>query len=417
MTAPTDDEAGWLTQFRRGAVAGVVVLLVAVVLAAIPTFVAWLAPGAESTPARSALRAAVILTVAANHGGLVLDGTSVTLLPLLPTLLLGWLLAVRARKPDTGTGFAGLVLGYTVATGGAAEWSRLGSTFAPALASMLAAAAFALLAGGVARYGPPAWRRVDERWRQILRAAAAASAVYLFAASAIAAAMLGSHLRLGESLQTSVAAGAAGLPVALIGVAAAPNAVLAVVGYLAGPGFVVGSHTSVSMFAVERGRLPTFPLLAGLPSGQPATIAGVGLGLLTALAAGGVLYRLVRTPELGVASLATDLGLSALSAGLGLILLVTAAGGGLGVASLHHVGATGWQVGGAVAVILLLSSLFWLGVDRLRRRLSGAAGAEATRVPISLAKAAARTVPAAVTRRPRADDGDGTTGRRLKSTG
>ena len=420
MSAPVDDyPAGWLTQFRRGVVTGVAVLLIAVVLTAIPTFLAWLAPGTESTPAGSALRAAVIVTLAGNHGGLVLDGTAVTLLPLLPTVLLGWLVAARARKPDTGTGFAGMVVGYTAATGGAAVFSSLGSTRAPALPSMIAAAVFCGVVGAAARYGPLAWVRLDARWHRIVRGAAGASAVYVLVAAALTATMIVTHLRLAEALQGSVASGGAGLPVALIGVAAAPNAVATVLGYLTGPGFGLGAHTSVSMFAVDRGRLPTFPMLAGLPSGQPSIVLGVALGVATALAAGWVLVRFVRDPTLSTGAVVADLALASLTAGLITMTMAMLAAGSLGPGSLHQIGATGWQVGGATAVILTLSSGACLAVSAVRRRSAGTGDAASMSVRISLAKVVppiqrSKTSTAADVQ----DKAEaGTTGRRLKSTG
>jgi hypothetical protein len=427
MSAPSDDDpAGWLTQFRRGVVSGVAVLLVAVVLTAIPTFLAWLAPGTESTRAGSALRAAVIATIAANHGGIVLDGTGVTLVPLLPTLLLGWLLAARARKPETGLGFAGLVLGYAAATGVAAAGSTLGTTRAPVLASVLAAALISATIGAAARYGPVAWTRLDERWHRIVRAAAGAMASYLLVASVLAAVMVTTHLRLAETLQGSVASGGAGLPVAVIGIAAAPNAVAAVLGYLTGPGFAVGAHTSVSAFSIDRGRLPTFPLLAGLPTGQAVPVLGVALGLVTALAAGFLLVRLVADPALSTGAVASDLVLASLGAGLAATVLVTLAEGSLGPGSLHHVGAVGWQVGGASALLLMVSAGLWLAASALRRRLSGHGAAAGPQPRVSLTKAGqpAQRAKAARSSAATADGGTarggetvGTSGRRLKGTG
>jgi hypothetical protein len=376
MMANSDEyPAGWLTQFRRGAVGGVLLFVLAVVLTAIPTFLAWLAPGADSTSAGRALKAAMVVAISGNQGGVVLNGTSVSLSPLLVSLLLGWLVVGQARGQDTAIGFAGLVTGYTVATAMAAHWSQLGATRVPVASSAVAACCFVLLVGGAARFGPAYWNRLAERWRQVGKAAAGICAVYVLAAALLAAGVLATHLHEAARLQGVLAGGAAGLPVALLGIAATPNAVLSGVGYLTGPGFEVGSHTSVSMFAVVHGQLPVFPLLAGVPSGRPATALGAAVGVLTALVAGWLAVRLVsgsaRPSDRPVADVGIDVLLAALGAGVMLAGLSALAAGGVGSGSLSHVGATGWQVGAAIVALASAASAIWVGIDRLRHRAAG----------------------------------------------
>jgi hypothetical protein len=373
VTAQAEDyPAGWLTQFRRGVVAGVVLLIRAILLAAIPTFVAWFAPGADSTSAGSALRTAMLVAISGNHGGFVLDGTSVTLTPLLVTGMLGWLVASNARRVETTSGFLGLVVGYPLATAVATRWARFGETGVPLFASTLAAGLFVLLVGGLARFAPDRYHRLAPRWQRVGRAALVAMLVYLVAGALLAATMLVAHLHGATMVQARLATGAGGLPVTLIGIAAVPNAVLAAVGYLAGPGFAVGGHTSVSMFAVHHGPLPLFPMLAGLPSGPPATALGVSIGVLTAAVAGWASYRLVsrgddvRTSLLVLADLLT----AAVLAGLGLAVLSTLAAGSLGAGALQHIGSTGWLVGCAAASVVTVASAGWLGIDKLRHRSS-----------------------------------------------
>jgi hypothetical protein len=199
--------------------------------------------------------------------------------------------------------------------------------------------------------------------------------VYLLVAGLLAAGVLATHLQEAARLQGALAGGAAGLPVALLGIAATPNAVLSGVGYLTGPGFEVGSHTSVSMFAVVHGPLPVFPLLAGVPSGRPATALGAGVGVLTALGAGRLAVRLVsgsaRPSERPVADVGIDVLLGALGAGAILAGLSTLASGGVGSGSLSHIGATGWQVGVATVGLASGASAIWVGIDRLRQRATG----------------------------------------------
>jgi hypothetical protein len=398
VTADDEDlPAGWLTQFRRGVVAGAGLVALAVLLTAIPTFLAWFAPGADSTSAGHALKAAVLIAVAGNHGGLVLDGTPISLVPLLVTVLLGWLVAVHSRRPDTRTGFAGLVVGYTAMTGAAAAWATLGRTHVPLLSSVVAAFVFVLVIGSGSRAAADRWRALGPRQRGVARAAAGICAVYVLAGTALAGSALVMHLQQAGDLQARLSAGVGGLPVALIGVAAAPNAVLASIGYLAGPGFDIGSNTSISVFAVHRGQLPIFPLLAGLPSGTPATAFGVSAAVLVALLAGWIAVRLLRAGGASASSAGgqlTDLLVSGLLAGGVLAALTTLGAGSLGSGSLRHIGATGWQVGLAVAGLVSVTSACWSALYRLR----SSHGAASTAKPASTAKLASTAKPAPAAR-------------------
>jgi hypothetical protein len=374
--AASDDKltAGWLTQLRRGVVSGVAVLLLAVVLCAIPTFLAWFAPGTDTVAASSAVKAAVLVTVSAQHGGLVLDGTAVTLTPLLITALLGWLVGTHAKRPESVVGFIGFVAGFVAATGVLAEWAQLGATRAPVARSMIAALLFAMIIGGFARGREAGWQRLPQRGREICRAVGVASAVYVLAGALLATGALVSDLSEAIALQRQVAPGAAGLPLALIGLAATPNAVMAAVGYLTGPGFAIGDHTAVSMFAASHGRLPVFPMLAGVPAGGPATALGLTLGALAGLAAGWAATRLTPSRD-DWSQRILDVVLVALGTGIALGMLVTLGAGGIGGAGLRQVGANGWQVGLATIVIMVTGSAISIAI---RWALSAVTTHEAT---------------------------------------
>jgi hypothetical protein len=409
VTTAQEYPAGWLTQFRRGVVAGFVLLAVAVLLTAVPTFLAWLAPGTDTTSAGSALKAAVLIAVSGNHGGLVLDGTAVTLSPMLITLMLGWLAANHARRLDSTTGFAGLVVGYTLITAIAASWAQLGSTRLPFGRSVLAAFLFVLVVGGAARFGPTVWAGLPARWCLVARAAAAACAVYLLAGALLAAAALAGHFSQAGDLQNRLMGGAAGLPIALLGIAATPNATLSGVGYLTGVGFHLGGLTHISPFSVQRGTLPAFPLLAAVPSGAPGWI-GVTAAILTALAAGWVVHRILRTNRESAQPAAAgvlDSALTAAMAGSCLGLLGMLAAGSMGTRALRQVGVTGWLVALAAFAILSASSLFWLGVTLLRARRGADGHALALPFARKVGEAAAQDEPVE----------SETAGRRLRSTG
>ncbi|MEO6503695.1 MAG: DUF6350 family protein [Jatrophihabitantaceae bacterium] len=379
---------GWLTQFRHGVVSGVGLLLIAVGCCAIATFAAWFMPGADTAPATSALKAAALAVLAGAHGGVVLAGTPVTLTPLLVTGLLGWLVAGHARRQGSWSGFAGLSLGYTVASAVLAGWSRLGSTYAPVGRSALAALLFMLVVGGLARSAELLWARLPARWRRVSRAAALVAAGYLVAGSLLSAGMLLAHFSEAVALQRQLAPGAAGLPVALLAISATPNAALAGVSYLTGPGFDIGAQTSVSALAVSSGRLPVFPLLAGLPLERPAAVAGSLAIMALALLAGWALLRTVSAPQTEQAEQPAeavrpargwthrlgDCAAAAALAGLLLAVLTGLAAGDLGTGTLRGIGATWWAVGLAVTLLGLLAAALWLGVELLLGRLAERGG-------------------------------------------
>jgi hypothetical protein len=227
-----------------------------------------------------------------------------------------------------------------------------------------------LAVGGVARSAGELWSRLPARWRQVSRAAALVAAGYLVVASLLSAGMLAAHFSDAVALQRQLAPGAAGLPVALLGISAAPNAVLATVGYLTGPGFDIGTSTSVSAFGVSSGRLPVFPLLAGLPHQQPAAWLGVLLILAPALLAGWAVLRTVPAGQRSRADRLLDCAAAAALAGLLLAVLTGLAAGDLGRNALRGVGADWWAVGPSTALLVLLAAVCWLGVEAVRDRLA-----------------------------------------------
>jgi Family of unknown function (DUF6350) len=360
---------GWLTRFRHGVLAGLGLLLIALGCCAVPTFLAWLMPGSDTAPAFSALKAAALVLLAAGHGGVVLAGTKVTLAPLLVTGLLGVLVAGHARRQESWSGFAGLALGYAAGTAVLAGWSRLGSTYAPVPRSTLAALLFVLVVGGAARSAGDLWFRLPARWQQVSRAAVLVTAGYLGAGALLSAGMLLAHFSEAVSLQGRLAPGAAGLPVALLGIAATPNAVLAGVGYLTGPGFDVGSHTSVSAFSVSSGRLPVFPLLAGLPHQRPAAAIGSLVILGLALLAGWAVLR-TGPPARSWQQRLADCAAAAGAAGVLLAVLTGLAAGDLGSGALRGIGAAWWAVGLATTLLVLASAMLWLGVELVLARFA-----------------------------------------------
>jgi hypothetical protein len=365
-----DYPAGWLTQFRRGVFAGLATLVVAVGTASAVTLLAWLIPGPDSASAIAAIKAAGLIVLSGHHGGIRLDGTLVTLAPLGVSLLLGWLAVSGARRAESSSAFGGWCVGYTAGCVLLASWSRLGGSYAPTVPSALAGMCFATVVGGAGRYYEVLWDRLSARWQRVIRASAAAVAVYVLVAALLAAAVMARHLDQIVALQHRISPGASGLPVALLGIAATPNATVATVGYLAGPGFEIGSHTSVSIFGVTQGRLPIFPLLAAVPTGRPLTALGIALGVLTALLAGALCNRSIRTGARLRPMTADAAAVSLLAAGV-LAVVSELAAGGVGNGALRSVGATWWTVGGCAMVAVFVGTAACAAADRVRQRLDG----------------------------------------------
>jgi len=371
-TQVEDYPAGWLTQFRRGVFAGMATLVVAVGAAAAVTVLAWLIPGPDTASAIAAIKAAGLIVLSGHHGGMRLDGTLVTLAPLGVSLLLGWLAVSGARRAESSSAFVGWCVGYTAGCALLASWARLGGTYAPTVRSALAGMCFATIVGGAGRYYEVLWDQLSVRWQRVIRAAAAAVAVYILVAALLTAAVLARHLDQIVALQHRISPGASGLPVALLGIAATPNATVATLGYLAGPGFDIGSHTSVSVFAVAHGRLPIFPLLAAVPTGRPVTAFGIALGVLTALIAGALCNRSIRTGA-GLGVLAADAAAASIMVAGAMAVLCELAAGGVGTGALRSVGTTWWAVGGCAMVTVFVGTVVCAVAELVRRRMDGRA--------------------------------------------
>jgi Family of unknown function (DUF6350) len=126
--------------------------------------------------------------------------------------------------------------------------------------------------------------------------------------------------------------------------------------YLAGPGFAVGTGTSVAITGVHLGAVPALPLLAALPSAG-AGGAGWPLSLAATLAAGLVSGVLVdrasrREPAQPISSWLDVLrvaGLTGALTGVALGALAAASSGPAGPGRLQHAGPTPWWVALAAA--------------------------------------------------------------------
>ena len=209
----------------------------------------------------------------------------------------------------------------------------------------------------------------------------AASAFAVIAAASIAVAVLlatgyARVITLYESLQTGVAGGIA---LTLAQLALIPNVVLWGASWLVGPGFAIGTGSSVSPLGTSLGPIPALPLLGPLPQGE--LTFGL-LGVLVPVLAG-FLSAVALQPRVRRAFGGTDPGrrwFAAVGAGMGLAGAVVLAvltwwsAGSAGPGRLADVGPSPWwvllfaflEIGGG-AVLGMLAAARGIRLPRRRR--------------------------------------------------
>ncbi|MFI5843378.1 DUF6350 family protein [Catenuloplanes sp. NPDC051500] len=164
--------------------------------------------------------------------------------------------------------------------------------------------------------------------------------------------------------------------ITLVSLAYAPNAAIWAVGYLLGPGFSLGTHTTVQITQVSVGALPAVPLLAALPSGP---LGGVGallpsVPLVAAMLAGWLLHRRLRRAGRDPSRpprvvpwrrLTAAAATSGPVAGLVLFAAAFASGGSLGGGRLSELGTSAWQVGLIGAGVVSVGALAGAAAARM----------------------------------------------------
>lgn len=369
----------WSTAFRSGVIAAVAGIATAEVIAVL----CWLPDAGVSGRASSALKAGLLSFLAAQHGGVTVNGVAGGFLPLgmlLGVALFGWRAgqaiaesAAEAKTEATPRRLVGaLVLGasaYTACVILAGALSRLGTSHAHLVATPVAAfVLFVVVAGAaMARLLPT---QVPLGVMGAARGAVIVVALYLSAGALLVAGSLVLHAHRVVDISRQVGGGLSGLPILVIDLLCAPNAAIAGSAYLAGPGFAVGRGTTVNAFSASHGVLPALPVLGAVPDGHGANPLVLALmSLLPLLAAVGV-ARAVR--RCGVVGWLRQIGFAALSGAFAGLLMAIAAwlgGGSAGDGRLRVVGASPWKVGFAVAVVAAVLSVLAVTVlaawDRL----------------------------------------------------
>lgn len=154
-------------------------------------------------------------------------------------------------------------------------------------------------------------------------------------------------IRLYEALHTEILGGVA---VTLGQLALLPNMVLWAASWLVGPGFALGTGSTVSPLATSLGPIPAIPVLGALPNadfafGYVGLLAPVIVGFLVAAVLGPRIAGELRRRELAIVAL----GIGATGAII-MGLLVWASAGSAGPGRLHDVGPQPWIVAALVFV-------------------------------------------------------------------
>ncbi|MGW1191557.1 cell division protein PerM [Streptomyces sp. NPDC002559] len=419
-SAESNRSAAPLFALLRGAIAAGLGLGSLTVL----VLVLWIcSPDPDSSPG-GALHTAAGLWLLAHGAELIRTDTlsgvpaPVGLVPLLLGVVPVWLVhrAVRdaladEERPVSSTTLAFLMVvgGYLLVGAAVAVYARGGGTLSVRPMSLLlpsavvvtgAAAAGVWTAAGRPVGPPPSWApvrlhealardRFGERVRTACRSAAAGTAALLGGGALLVAVALVRH---SESAQQSFVRlsddGAGQVAVLLLALVLVPNAAVWAAAYGLGPGFALGTASTVTPFAFSGSpALPAFPLLAAVPAEGPGTAPNWAAGAVPVAAGVTIAWFTVRraAPSHAAREEAWSLRETALTAALGAVgcgvgaaVLAAASGGPLGARTLAEFGPVWWMTGAAAlawAMLVGVPGALLLRTWRLREHDEGEDGA------------------------------------------
>lgn len=358
----------------------------------------WFAGGTGSF--EGAIRVGVFSWLLGNGSGVVLGSTHVTAIPLGLTVLWGSLLYRGGRWAGTHSAIRGdldvvasiaaTALLYAGVGGVAATLAATDVAAAGPIRSWVAPGLLGFCCGGLgvlrgSGRGGRAFRQLPEIARASVLGGLAGALAMVGAASLLLTTSMVVHFSDIVSLSEGVGAGALGAAVlALIGAAVVPNAVLSAGAFIAGPGFMVGTGTTVAPGDISIGALPAFPLFGALPHGSE-THWWHGLLLVVPVLAGGVagIVSIRRHPVFGLDQAALRGCLAGMAGGVVFGLSTFLATGALGPGRMSDVGpyaaetllvcTVAFLLGGGLAA----TGARWVEATAARRRGgAGAAGEE-----------------------------------------
>ena len=294
-----------------GALAAAATVAVGLVVSIAICVCAWFAGSTGSFEA--AVRVGVLAWLVGHGSGVVVGGLSLTAIPLGALACLGFALfragrwaathsAIRSDR-DLVAGVASLAAAYAAAAAVAATVAGTPQASTGPVRTAVSTLLVSLLAGGLGMVRGSGrldaiLQRLPLSGRAAARGAGAGWLAMVGAGALLVTASLvvqfSDVLRLTEGV---AAGGLGGALLAALAVAALPNAVLCAGAYLAGPGFQLGTGTTVAPGDVRLGRLPAFPLLAVAPEDGAHgewQIALVVVPVLAGALAGAVAHRRLR---------------------------------------------------------------------------------------------------------------------------
>jgi Family of unknown function (DUF6350) len=224
---------------------------------------------------------------------------------------------------------------------------------------------------------PPAVRAALRQ--AVVGGAAAASGILVVAAVVVAASLIANYAQI-ISLYERLHGGALGGLVLTLGqLALLPNLIIWAVAWLIGPGFAIGTGSTIGPLATQVGPLPTLPILGALPSGD-FTLGFLGLlvpvvvaFLLAAVFRPGLVRELGDAPR-ALWFIVAGLGMG-VTAGVLIGLLVWFSAGAAGPGRLVDVGPNPILVGLFAALeVGLAATVGFFAARRVAQKNAGVSG-------------------------------------------
>lgn len=308
------------------------------------------ARGLDGAGAGSVLRTAARVWLTAIGSGITADGIAITLVPIGAVLVAVAIIAqvVRWTLPDPVDDLAAFVISTAGVHGvvGALTASLVGTGGVEVSTIRAAAAAFVVgglgaASGAVSRHGGGGalWFTISDHVRRAVRAAVSGVVTVLAVATLVVVALLLRQLDRAGDLWALLDPGAGGAVALGIGsLLAVPTLVLWTAAALIGPGFALGTDTTVDLTGAQLGAVPGFPVLAALPSPGTFPDGVFVLGLVPLLAGAVAGWRSDPGEADGlVARLVAGVAAGAV-AGFVLGVLVGASGGAIGPGRMMQTG-------------------------------------------------------------------------------
>ncbi len=360
------------TPYLRAAVlAGPLAALASLLLAAVAVLVA---RGSDGAAPLALARTSGQVWLASIGSGLSVDGIAITVIPVGAVLVAVVVVAVVVAwtLPDpvdelpaftiSAAGFHAVVAAIVaaVASAGDVEVSPVRAAAAGFVVGGLGAAI-----GAVRRHGggEALWFTISADIRRAVRAGVVGAAVVPAVGLVVVVLLLLGHLDRAGDLWALLDPGLGGaVVVALASLLAIPTLVLWTSAALIGPGFALGTDTSVDLTGSQLGAVPGFPVLAALP--DPGQFAGWTFLLgLVPLAAGAVAgWRADAGDREGLMARVVAGAAAGAVGGFVLGILVGASGGAIGPGRMEQTGPSAltpllvvlpvMAVGGAIGAVL-----------------------------------------------------------------